>query len=59
MGESGLLTEGPTCVRPKLPNSTPFRCVFKAKARKNHDKRKSGEKNENKTSEEQSHRLTL
>lgn len=33
-GESSPLTKGQTCIRLKLPNSTPFRCILKQKQEK-------------------------
>lgn len=57
--KGALATEGQTWIRLKSRSSALFRCIFKAKARKNHNKRKKWERNENKQSKEQNCRLTV
>lgn len=40
LGESSPLTKGQTCIRLKLPNSTPFRCILKQKQEKKNTREK-------------------
>lgn len=57
--KGALAREGQTGIRLKSPNSALFRCLFKAKARRSHNKRKKWERNENKPGEEQNCRLMV
>jgi len=47
LGESSPLTKGQTCIRLKLPNSTPFRCILKQKQEKK-IQGKNGKRKQNK-----------